>query len=80
MGCWGGCEQFAAVGFCVESISTLGCWGGCEQFAAVGFCLESNWTLGCWGGGGCEQFAAVGFVENPSGFWAAGEVVNSVQQ
>lgn len=49
--------------------------GVCEQFAAVGFCLESNWTLGCWRG--CEQFAAVGFVENPSGLWAAGEVVNT---
>lgn len=44
----------------------------------VGFCLESNWTLGCLRG--CEQFAAVGFVENPSGFWAAGEVLNTLQQ
>lgn len=52
--------------------------GGCEQFAAVGFYLESNWTLGCWRV--CEQFAAVGFVENPSGLWAAGEVVNTLQQ
>ena len=52
--------------------------GGGEQFATVGFCLESNWTLGCWRG--CEQFAAVGFVENPSGFWAAGEVLNTLQQ
>ena len=51
--------------------------GGGEQFAAVGFCLESNWTLGCWRG--CEQFAAVGFVENPFGFWAAGEVLNTLQ-
>ena len=32
------------------------------------------------GRGVCEQFEAVGFVENPSGFWAAGEVVSSVQQ
>ena len=80
MGFWESCEQFAALGFCVECIWAMGCWEGCEQFAAVGFCEESVWILGCLrrGGRGCEQFAAVGFVENPSGVWAAGAILKGL--